>query len=94
MNEIEQKAYSLEFSLNQQLTTKDDFDISQLENVLDAIYDKTETLDPELDLDISENDMYILTNEIDIILPAIKDIMKESNMFEMNTLELYELDTE
>jgi hypothetical protein len=93
MNEIEQKVYSLEFSLNKQVTTKDGFQISQLETVLDAIFERTDELDPELDIDITENDMYIMSNEIELILPVIKDVMKESNIFDMSTLELFEIDT-
>jgi hypothetical protein len=93
MNEIEQKVYSLEFSLNKQVTTKEGFRITELETVLDTIFDRTDELDPELDIDITENDMYIMTNEIDRVLPVIKDVMKESNIFDMSTVELFEIDT-
>ncbi len=93
MNEIEQKVYSLEFNLNKQITTKDNFQISQLETVLDAIYDRTDEVDPELDIDITENDMYIMSNEIELVLPLIKDVMKESNLFDMQSIELFEIDT-
>jgi hypothetical protein len=93
MNEIEQKVYSLEFSLNKQVTTKEDFKITELETVLDTIFDRTDELDPELDIDITENDMYIMTNEIELVLPVIKDVMKESDIFDMSTLELFEIDT-
>ena len=94
MNEIEQKGYSLEFTLNNKVTTKEGFEISQLEDVLDAIFDRTEEVDPDIDIDITEKDMYILTNELDLALPIIKDVMKESNMFDMNSLELFELETD
>jgi hypothetical protein len=83
--------YSMEFKILDSVLTAKDFDISQLEVVLDDIYDKAEDIDPELDIDISERDMYIMTNKIDEIEPIVSQVMKDSGLFVTNSLSLMQV---
>lgn len=83
--------YSMEFKILDSVLTAKDFDISRLESILDTIYDKADDIDPELDIDISERDMYIMTNKIDEIEPIISEVMKESGMFVTDSLSLMQV---
>jgi hypothetical protein len=92
MEENNQKVYSLNFTINTNLLVEGEFDITQLEPMLDDIYDKTEELDEDLDIDITDRDMYIMTNRIEEVLPVIKGIMAETGFFDMAKLELFEVE--
>jgi hypothetical protein len=88
-----QKVYSLAFKIKDEVLTKDDFDLSQLEFIIDEVFDKTEAIDEDLDIDISIRDMYIMTNKIDDVLPLIKEIMDKTQLFDENEYYLSEVET-
>jgi hypothetical protein len=93
MEELNQQVYSLEFRIADKHLSDGKFDITELEAVLDTIYDKTEDIDENLDIDITDRDMYIMTDKIEDSLPIIKEVMKDSGYFDMNSLVLHEVDT-
>ncbi len=92
MEELNQQVHSLEFRIADKHLKTGKFDIAELEEVLDMIYDKIDELDDDLDIDITDRDMYIMSNKIDVVLPIIKEVMEDSGFFDMDSLVLHEVD--
>ena len=81
--------YSLEFKFLDSVISQKDFTVASLEPLLDRIYDATDDIDSELDIDISDRDMYIMTTKIDAIEPIVRDILETSNYFDNSSFKLY-----
>jgi hypothetical protein len=92
MEELNQQVHSLEFRIADKHLKDGKFDITELEEVLDTIYDKTDEIDEDLDIDITDRDMYIMSDKINAVLPIIKVVMEESGYFDMASLVLHEVD--
>jgi ferritin-like metal-binding protein YciE len=93
MEELNQQVHSLEFRIADKHLKDGKFDITELEAVLDTIYDKTEDIDEDLDIDITDRDMYIMSDKIEEVLPVIKEVMEDSGYFDMTSLILHNVDT-
>ena len=83
--------HTLSFRINPSHLESGHFELAILEDVIDNIYDLTEDIDEELDIDISDMEMYITSNKIDEVLPVIKEVMDKSTYFDMTSLELTKL---